>query len=104
MIQGGGWNGIREAETHISLARVEIDLDPQIDIEVSLDVKKSQAQLPPDLLQAIENGRTTSGVTFKQYLGLADKAYRKRKFMVKEPPLARAKEYRHRCRTFSTSS
>jgi hypothetical protein len=87
LIQGGGWNGLRDAETHASLARVEVDLDPHIDVAVSLDVKKSHAQLPPDLLQAIENGRTGHGVTFKQYMGLADKAYRKREFMAKELPL-----------------
>jgi len=87
LIQGGGWNGLRDAETHMSLARVEVDLAPQIDVTVSLDVKKSQAQLPPDLLQAIDNGRTGSGVTFKQYLGLADKTYRKREFTAKELPL-----------------
>lgn len=87
LIQGGGWNGLRETEPHASLARIEIDMDPKLDIEVSLDVKKVEIQLPPTLEEAIRKSRTSGGIDFKQYLALADKAYRKRAPTDAELPL-----------------
>jgi len=87
LIQAGGWNGIREAEPHSSLARVEIDVGPQLDLEFSLDVKKAEIQLPPHLIAAIEKARTASGVDFKKYLGLAKSAYSSRARRNAELPL-----------------
>ena len=86
LIQGGGWNGIREAEPHASLARLEIDLSPDVDVDVSLDVKKVEIQLPPALVHAIENSRTQSGVDLRKYLVAADDAYRKRQITAGELP------------------
>lgn len=87
LIQGGGWNGIREAEPHSSLARLEIDMAPDFDIDVSLDVKKVEIQLPPPLANSIRKATTESGVDFKKYLSLADEAYRKRQATEAELPL-----------------
>ena len=87
LIQGGGWNGIREAEPHSSLARLEIDIAPDFDIELSLDVKKVEIQLPTTLVAAIQKAKTESGIDFKRYLSLADKAYRSRVPIDAELPL-----------------
>lgn len=87
LIQGGGWNGIREAEPHSSLARLEIDIAPTFDVDVSLDVKKVEIQLTPDLVSAIRKAKASSGVDFKKYLSAADEAYRKRKITNAELPL-----------------
>lgn len=87
LIQGGGWNGMRETEPHTSLARVEIDLDPDMDVDISLDIKKVEIQLPPGLVTAIQNAKTASGVSFKQYLTIAQNAYRKRKPAESDLPL-----------------
>jgi hypothetical protein len=87
LIQGGGWNGMRESEPHSSLARIEMDIGADFDITVSLDVKKVEIQLPPDLVNAIQKAKTSSGVDFKKYLSLADDAYRKRKITNSELPL-----------------
>ena len=87
LIQCGGWNGIREPEHHMSLARVEVDVAPDLDIDVSLDVKKSQTHLPRRLLDAMNQGKTARGTTFKNYFGLAEKAYRERRIEHKELPL-----------------
>lgn len=80
LIQGGGWNGIREAETHLSLARLEIHIAPDSDFEsaVGLDVKKVEIQLPPSLVKSLQNARTASGIDFKKYLSIADETYRTR--------------------------
>jgi Histidine kinase-, DNA gyrase B-, and HSP90-like ATPase len=87
LIQGGGWNGLREAEPHSSLARLEIDIAPDFDVDISLDVKKVEIQLPPELANAIRKGRTAGGVDFKKYLSTADEAYRKRQITSAELPL-----------------
>lgn len=87
LIQGGGWNGMREAEPHSSLARLEIDIAPDFDVDVSLDVKKVEIQLPPDLVISIQKAKTSSGVDFKKYLSIADVAYRTRKITDAELPL-----------------
>jgi hypothetical protein len=72
LIQGGGWNGMRETEPHSSLARVEINVDPKFDVDLSLDVKKVQIQLPPAVLRAIQYAKSSSGLEFKKYLSIAE--------------------------------
>jgi hypothetical protein len=87
LIQGGGWNGRREAEPHLGLARIAIDLDPSVDVDVGLDVKKVTIELPDEYIQAIEHAESPEGVSFKQYLSLAQAAYRKRQLTEAELPL-----------------
>jgi hypothetical protein len=88
LIQGGGWNGIREADPHFSLARVSVDLSPKFDVQVSLDVKKIEVQLPSPLVKAIQESKTGSGIDFKKYLALAERAYRSKSALPSEIPLA----------------
>jgi len=88
LIQGGGWNGIREADPHFSLARISVDLSPDFDVEVSLDVKKIEVQLPSPLVKAIQESKTRSGMDFKKYLSLAEIAYRSKSKLPSEIPLA----------------
>ena len=88
LIQGGGWNGIREIDPHLSLARVSIDLSPKFDVDISLDVKKIEVQLPPDLVTAILSAKTNSGLDFKKFLTFAQNAYRSRSALPSEIPLA----------------
>ncbi|EKZ98386.1 hypothetical protein D769_15470 [Cupriavidus sp. HMR-1] len=90
-IQGGSWNGLRETEPHSSLARVEIDVSPEFDLEVSLDVKKIEIHLPQSLKNAIQKAQTETGVDFKKYLALADDAYRKRQITNAELPVIPSK-------------
>ena len=89
LIQGGGWNGIREAETHMSLARLEIHIAPNSDFEsaVGLDVKKVEIQLPPSLVKSLQKARTASGIDFKKYLSIAEESYRKRTIADTDLPL-----------------
>lgn len=87
LIQGGGWNGIREVEPHSSLARLEVDIDSAVDLAVNLDVKKVEIQLAPDFSSAIQRAKTASGIDFKKYLAIADETYRTRKVTESELPL-----------------
>lgn len=87
LIQGGGWNGMRETEPHSSLARVEIDLSPTVDVEVSLDVRKIDIRLPEEISEAIRSAKSERGLDFQKFLSLADEAYRKRAPSEAELPL-----------------
>lgn len=87
LIQGGGWNNLREIDSHLSLARVEIDISPRVDFAFGLDVKKSQIILPPQYLDAIEKGKTNKGVTFREYLKIADQTVRRRQLRQNEMPV-----------------
>jgi histidine kinase/DNA gyrase B/HSP90-like ATPase len=87
LIQGGGWNGLRETEPHSSLARIEVDVSPQFDLELSLDIKKIEVQLPGLLVKAIQNAKTRLGVDFKKYLKWAEQAYRTKSVPHTELPL-----------------
>lgn len=87
LIQGGGWNGMLEPEPHRSLARLEIDMDPHFDLDLSLDVKKVEIQLNPPLVKAIREAQTKSGVGFKKYLAIADETYRTKPLTQKELPI-----------------
>lgn len=88
LIQGGGWNGMRETEPHSSLARVAVDMSPTFDIEVGLDVKKIEVQLPGPLVKAIQTSHTGTDIDFKKYLSFADIAYRSKSALPSEIPLA----------------
>jgi hypothetical protein len=58
-----------------------------LDIDVSLDVKKVEIQLPPPLVSALQKAKTSSGVDFKKYLSLADDTYRTRTVPEADLPL-----------------
>jgi hypothetical protein len=76
LIQAGGWNGLRDTEPHLTLARVAVDLPPGMDTLFSLDVKKSGVQPPPvwsDLPRlAVDDDREP----FAQFLRDAQQTYR----------------------------
>lgn len=80
VIQAGGWNGLKadDGEPHLSLARVEVDLDSALDSMFKLDVTKSTLDPSPQFLQALQ-AAAVGGVTFAKYLDVADTVYRKQK-------------------------
>lgn len=77
LIQAGGWNNTREddAEPHFSLARVKIDLHPEMDSAFSLNVQKSKVDVPSAFNEAIEKA-VADGVSFKQFMKEAEEVYR----------------------------
>jgi hypothetical protein len=87
LIQAGGWNGLRETEPHSSLARVAIDLDPELDLQMSLDVKKSEIHLPPALAATVMEASAGKDMTFTKYLSIANDTYRTRSMTESELPL-----------------
>lgn len=77
LIQTGGWNGIiaDNSEPHLSLARVKIDLPPELDSHFKINVTKSQLTPSPAFLDKLMNS-SSKGVKFEQYIAKAREAYR----------------------------
>jgi hypothetical protein len=76
LIQAGGWNGFRgEAEPHSSLARVSVDLPPEMDSIFRLKVQKSGLDAPPAFVEAIREARSGTK-PFTEYVAEAVEVYR----------------------------
>ncbi|GHA70581.1 ATP-binding protein [Streptomyces termitum] len=76
LVQAGGWNGTRSAETHHNLARIAIDLPSQPNRVFSLTVKKDGVNVTPAFARGLEKATDTNGGTFVQYLREAEGTYR----------------------------
>jgi len=76
LLSGGTWHGIREEESHSSLARVAIDLEVEVERKASVDVRKARVKLTPEMQEAISSAETADGRTFRQYLSIANENYR----------------------------
>jgi hypothetical protein len=75
LIQAGGWNGWREnnADHHLSLARVEVELSQEFDAEFRLNVQKSALDVPDYFRMAL----VSKDGAMDQYLRCAEDVYRK---------------------------
>jgi hypothetical protein len=76
LIQAGGWNGWRTAdsEPHTSLARVVVELQPEFDSQFRLNVQKSSVDVPEAFRAALDNHVCPMGKFVKR----ADEIYRKK--------------------------
>lgn len=77
LIQGGGWNSTRQIEPHSSLARVEIDIAPDVDFDVNLDIKKTNINLDETILDKIKKSKSSDGTSYSDYLKIAQNVYKK---------------------------
>lgn len=88
LVQAGGWNGLRNPEGHLALARVAVDLPSHENSVLSLDVKKEKVTVTPAFTLGVDSAVDLSGRTFQQYLSEAEAAYRdgaKRTEIVRKP-------------------
>ncbi|MCA2203656.1 ATP-binding protein [Streptomyces griseoincarnatus] len=76
LVQAGGWNGLRNPEGHLALARVEVDLPAHGNSVLSLDVKKESVTVTPAFTLGVEKAADADGHTFHQYLSDAEATYR----------------------------
>lgn len=76
LVQAGGWNGLRNPESHLTLARVAVDLPAHQNGVLSLDVKKEKITVTPAFTLGVESAIDSSGSTFHNYLRDAETAYR----------------------------
>ncbi|MFG3342372.1 ATP-binding protein [Glycomyces sp. NPDC048151] len=76
LVQAGGWNGYRVAETHLNLARVSIDLPNDGGEVFRLNVKKDGVTASPAFSRGLDKARDAQGRTFQEYLDDAQAVYR----------------------------
>jgi hypothetical protein len=79
LIQIGGWLGLRanDSEPHSSLARVSVDLPPEMDGLFGLNVQKTSVKAPSGFKDAVENSQA-GGTKWEDYLRCAEDVYRDR--------------------------
>ena len=80
LIQAGGWNGLlqNESEPHGSLARVRVDMPPQLDALFGLNVQKSSVIVPPGFIEAVTSSKSADGSSFEHYRHYSHEVYRKK--------------------------
>ncbi len=79
LIQTGGWNGVvqNDSEPHSSLARVRVDLPPELDEEFGLNIQKSAVVVPTGFEKAIAQAVSEDGACFDAFRQDAQLVYRK---------------------------
>lgn len=88
LIQAGGWNGVRDdAEPHLSLARVVIDLPPKSIDYFKVRFTKAGVQTPQTFISAVQNSESKDGFFFEDYIKKAQSVYRSKE-KAKVKPLA----------------
>ncbi|MFJ2892678.1 ATP-binding protein [Streptomyces sp. NPDC087305] len=77
LVQAGGWNDTRTAESHLALARIAVDLPPEPNDVFALTVKKDGVQVTPAFARGLEKAAApTTGDTFTEYVHQAEATYR----------------------------
>jgi hypothetical protein len=86
LIQAGGWSGLRQQddEPHLTLARVEVDLPPELDGDFAVQAQKAGVDVPPAFLEAV-NQSTSGALSFADYLKDAQQVYRRKKERSDDP-------------------
>jgi len=76
LIKAGGWHQFQgDAEPHLSLARVLIEMPPSLDSQFRLTVQKNDFNVPPEFVDAVRASRA-GNTTFNDYLKAAQDTYR----------------------------
>lgn len=79
LIQAGGWNNLRDdAEPHVSLARVELELPPELESFFSVRFSKSGVDAPRSFVDALESAAADDGTRFGAFIERAIDVYRTR--------------------------
>ncbi|MEU0342700.1 ATP-binding protein [Streptomyces bobili] len=88
LVQAGGWNGWRNPEGHMVLARVAVELPPYDNTVLSLDVKKENVTVTQAFTDGLDKAVDSKGRTFRSYILDAETAYRdgsRRNEIVRKP-------------------
>ncbi|GAA4681559.1 ATP-binding protein [Streptomyces youssoufiensis] len=94
LVQAGGWNGFRQPEPHLALARVAVELPADGGNAFRLTVKKAGVEASPAFAAALGEATDAEGYAFKEYLDAAEATYRearKRAGVDRKPVIAPGK-------------
>lgn len=76
LIKAGGWHNLQsDSEPHSSLARVLIEMPPDLDSAFRLSVQKNDFNVPTEFIDAVRASRA-GNTTFPEYLRAAQDVYR----------------------------
>ncbi len=94
LVQAGGWNGFRQPEPHLALARVVVELPVDGGDAFRLTVKKAGVEASRAFAAALNEATDPEGYAFKEYLDAAEATYRearKRAGVDRKPVIAPGK-------------
>ncbi|MFO1503490.1 MAG: ATP-binding protein [Steroidobacteraceae bacterium] len=76
LIKAGGWHNLQgDTEPHSSLARVLIEMPPELDSVFRLSVQKNTFNVPPEFIDAVRSSKA-GNTPFGDYLKAAQDVYR----------------------------
>jgi hypothetical protein len=76
LIRAGGWHNLQsDSEPHSSLARVLIEMPPELDSTFRLSVQKNDFNVPAEFIDAVRSSKA-GNTAFPDYLRAAQDAYR----------------------------
>lgn len=79
LLQPGSWNGWQsEGETHLSLARVEIHLTPELEESFRPNAQKAGVDVPPGFVDALDSA-SSGDLSFHDYVARARDVYSRKK-------------------------
>jgi Histidine kinase-, DNA gyrase B-, and HSP90-like ATPase len=68
LVQLGGWNGLMPADKQLSLARVAVDIDGDLERMVSLKPEKNGIEVGADFSRAIWSAETSDGAGVREFI------------------------------------
>ncbi|MFW6695835.1 ATP-binding protein [Streptomyces sp. MAR4 CNX-425] len=76
LVQAGGWNGYRQPEQHLALARIAVDLPSKPGEVFRLTVRKDGVETGPEFASALETACAGDDRTFGRFMEEAEAVYR----------------------------
>nr|CTQ89721.1 RNA polymerase sigma factor RpoD [Kibdelosporangium sp. MJ126-NF4] len=75
LLQAGRWEGVHSLHPRLQLARVEIEIDDDVETLFQMNSEKSKVQVRPGFGKACEQARADDGTTFDDYFQQAEHVY-----------------------------
>lgn len=89
LVQRGGWNGLLHTDKQLSLARVALEIDGDVDGVIALKPEKNGIEVGPEFQPLVYAARAVDGTSFDDYIdrarGVLKEANRRRR--VRQPIL-----------------
>jgi hypothetical protein len=76
IVGAGGWSTLRTAESHHSLARMQIELTPETKNLVEIAYTKDSVKTPLSVVEAIRAATAADGTTFQEWVNEAEEVSR----------------------------
>jgi hypothetical protein len=75
LLQAGGWEGVHATHPKLQLARVEVEIDDDVEKLFQMNSEKSRVQVRPEFSRACAEAGAEDGTTFNDYFYQAKQLY-----------------------------